>query len=320
MEAAVKLKPTPTEPVVRFGPARNDRQLFPFSYEVGTQSLFKGTKRLISSRAKIQARLLGVLIANRRVVLSKSLLEKMVWGTDNQIESDFAAMYRTITQLRKSLGDEAENPEYILTKDDGYEFIGTIEGISDTSTALGPSDSIDARLRTDGPVRRLTPNWDMPQAVSYWEPDLAGQELKSVSCVIETESPYFRFGFKLMSKDGRTFGDVIKTSDTNLIVHISRNDWDRPQIGVSKDDLFLTCYLSLRTIVADQKLFSARKRLVARFELKIDAHRNAEIFINGESRYALPVPTEICRRIAIMAWGDNNPFEVVVSNLEVLTS
>ena len=160
----------------------------------------------------------------------------------------------------------------------------------------------------------------MPQAVSYWEPDLAGQELKSVSCVIETESPYFRFGFKLISKDGKTLGDVIKTSDTNLIVHISRNDWDRPQIGVHKDDVFLTCYFGLRTILTDKKLYSAAKKLVAQVELRIDEHHNAEFFINGGSCFALPIPVEICRRVAIMAWGDNNPFEVVVSNFEVMTS
>ena len=93
---------------------------------------------------------------------------------------------------------------------------------------------------SDNPVARIfTTQFDMLQWADPWEINLGNRQLETLSCTMETESAYFRFGFKLMTEQGRLFGDgSLRSQDRNLIIHIGRNNGDRPPITAR--DIFLT--------------------------------------------------------------------------------
>ncbi len=148
---------------------------------------------------------------------------------------------------------------------------------------------------------------------------LGGERLKVVRCNIETESPYFRFGFKLLKENGRLFGDdSITTSDENRIVHIGRNNWDRLNIGVLANDIFITTRLNGRRLkLNDEKMFSTGCRLSASVELRIDSDYVMTFSVNRIRYVNRPISPEICRRIVIAAWGDGEEYEVKVSDLSV---
>jgi hypothetical protein len=164
----------------------------------------------------------------------------------------------------------------------------------------------------------LTTKKEMPQWADYRELNLGGGRLEVLKCKIETESPYFRFGFKLLNKNGRLFGDgSIKSQDTNLIVHIGRNNWNRPNLGISAKDIFLTKDLNGVALESDKKLFSAARRLSAPVELKIDSSYIVTFSVNGIHCMKRIIPPEICRRIVVLAWSDGEEYEVEVSDLSV---
>ena len=140
-------------------------------------------------------------------------------------------------------------------------------------------------------------------------------------CKIETKSPYFRFGFKLLGPDGRVFGDgSIKSGDENLLVHVGRNYWDRPALGIMAQDIFLTAYANGNHIEEEKSLFSSEASVVVSVELKVDRSYCARLTVNGDEVFETIVPPAICRRVVVYAWGDQDEFEVNVTDLAVTKS
>ena len=165
----------------------------------------------------------------------------------------------------------------------------------------------------------LRTNEEMLSGTDFRELNLRGGRLEVVRCKIETESPYFRFGFKLLKENGRLFGDdSITTSDENRIVHIGRNNWDRRNIGVLAKDIFITRRLNgVRLKRNDEKMFSAGRRLSASVELRIDSNYIMTFSVNDIPYMNRPISPEICRRIVVAAWGDGEDYEVKVSDFSV---
>ena len=158
----------------------------------------------------------------------------------------------------------------------------------------------------------------MPQWADSRELDLGGGQLKSLTCKIETESPYFRFGFKLLENKKRLFGDgSIKSQDANLVAHIGRNNWSRSKPGISARDIFFTWYLNGVSLQPDKKLFSANRNFSATIELAIDSSFNAIFSVNGICCLKQIIPPGISRRVAVLAWGDREEYAVEVKELAV---
>jgi hypothetical protein len=159
---------------------------------------------------------------------------------------------------------------------------------------------------------------EMPQWADSRELNLGGGRLEVVKCKIETESPYFRFGFKLLAGNDRVFGDgSIKSQDANLVVHIGRNNWNRPNLGISAKDIFFTWYLNGVSLESDRKIVSAGRCLSTSVELRISSSYVVTFSISGICLLNRVIHPGICRRVAVLAWGDREEYVVKVSDLSV---
>jgi hypothetical protein len=181
-----------------------------------------------------------------------------------------------------------------------------------------PRTSSPPSLAENPKATVLATKKEMPQWADSKELNLGGGRLEVVRCKIQTESPYFRFGFKLLSVNDRIFGDgSIKSQDANLIVHVGRNNWNRPTPGISSKDIFFTWYLNGVSLESDKKLFSTKRRLSASIELSIDSSYVVTFSVNGICCLNRVIPPGICRRAAMLAWGDREEYAVEVSELSV---
>ncbi|OGA67697.1 MAG: hypothetical protein A3G81_11190 [Betaproteobacteria bacterium RIFCSPLOWO2_12_FULL_65_14] len=163
-------------------------------------------------------------------------------------------------------------------------------------------------------TQRVNPQW-----ADYRDYTVRAARPWALRCQIATESPYFRFGFKLLGEDGRVFGDgSIKSHDANMIVHIGRNNWDRPALGITAHDIFLTAYMSGNFVEEnDRFLFRSEAKLVAPIELQVDRSYCVSLVVNSRKFFRSIVPPPICRRVVVYAWGDREEFRVDVTDLAI---
>lgn len=189
-------------------------------------------------------------------------------------------------------------------------------GITDPDDLALPENK---EIQLENPTQFiLTTKNNMPQWADSRELDLGGGRLEVLTCKIETQSPYFRLGFKLLEKNKRLFGDgSIKSQEANLLVHIGRNNWSRPKPGISARDIFFTWYLNGISIEPDKKLFPASRSFSATVELEIDSSFGATFSVNGICCLKRIIPPVISRRVAMLAWGDREEYAVEVSELSV---
>jgi hypothetical protein len=167
----------------------------------------------------------------------------------------------------------------------------------------------------------LTTNKEMPQWADHKVVPFKGQRLKGLSCRIQTQSPYFRFGFKLLPEYSRVFGDgTIQTQEVNIVFHIGRNDWDRPNIGIARTDVFFTWYANGISSDEDKRLFRSNSRVNAALEVKIYDDFVADFIVNGIRCLHRPVSPTICHKLAVIAWGDRTAFSVDISNFFITTT
>lgn len=200
-----------------------------------------------------------------------------------------------------------------LTENMGYE------NFEDLLHVLGPKKQA-SRLATPIPTSiSLTTQKANPQWADYRDYLVEAARPWALQCQIATESPYFRFGFKLLGEDGRIFGDgSIKSHDANMIVHIGRNNWDRPALGIKAQDIFLTAYMSGNFVEEnDRFLFHSEAKLVVPIKLTVDRSYCASLTVSGQTFFRYVVPPAVCRRVAVYAWGDREEFRVDVTDLAI---
>ena len=172
---------------------------------------------------------------------------------------------------------------------------------------------------TTFPRRALTTKHGMPQWADHWEVPLYGGCLRSITCVVESASPYFRFGLKLLTSDGRVFGDaaIVSQEGASLLIHIGRNNSDRRDM--SSEDVFLTIYRNGVAANRDQKLWASKPRLQATLRLSIEDGSAFSFSVNGHCCCRGAVRPEACYRLVMFGWGDREEFEIKVSEIEVIT-
>lgn len=195
-------------------------------------------------------------------------------------------------------------------------------GYNDPADFLAALGATGRRARTPVPssfvlrTQKTSPQW-----ADWQDGDIEPARPWQLRCHVATKSPYFRFGFKLISKDGRACGDgALISPDPSLLVHIGRNNWDRPHLGISQRDLFVAAYKGVATVLEDRCLFEVPTDLGVRVELAIDRSDRATLRVNDAMAFECPVPPAICGRVVVCAWGDREEFEVSVSELNVQAS
>lgn len=156
----------------------------------------------------------------------------------------------------------------------------------------------------------------LPQWSAFHEFDLKGNRLARLSCSIRTIEPYFRFGFKLIGVHGDRFGiGSIQSYDTSRVVHIGRDDLDRPSIKAT--DVFLTLYINEKTKGPDRKLMNSDRNVRLPLVFSID-HKFSNLFsVNNTHVLKQKLPPEICNRVVMYAWGDTKMISVEVLDILV---
>jgi hypothetical protein len=188
----------------------------------------------------------------------------------------------------------------------------------DSSSTFATLPRPGSSSKEGGRLLTLTTQRANPQWADYRDYLVGAACPWVLRCQITTESPYFRFGLKLLSDRGRVFGDgLIQSYDPNMVIHIGRNDWDRPRMGITAQDIFLTTYMNGIAIEDDTFLFRAEQRLTLPIELLVDETYRASLGVNGQLVSQRIVPPAICGRVSVLAWGDREEFRVDVTDLTI---
>jgi DNA-binding winged helix-turn-helix (wHTH) protein len=130
------------------GGTTSDGRVFgfaPFRYEVRTQSLWKGSQRILL-RAKSSAVLLFLLEHPDRFVSRGELLDAL-WGRTLVVG---AVLKVSVREIRQALGDNVLAPKFIESnRSAGYRFVGRIKIQSDRNKLVEPE-------RLSGPVDEVS--------------------------------------------------------------------------------------------------------------------------------------------------------------------
>lgn len=259
-------------------------------------------------------KLLRILLEDAPETVSKEKLLSSLWpGVDPaSLENP---LNQLIHVLRNTL-DKQNRRRFVLTRPTfGYAFVADVE--KEDSDALPPPRLAPTSSAAMPRVLSLSTKRTNPQWADFGDYSVPPAPW-TLRCRLSTESAYFRFGFKLLGKAARLFGSgSIQSDDPNLVVHVARNYWDRP--GITKRDLFLAAYVNGRRLDVDRKVCRSAKQVTVTLEFTIDRGHQARLLVDGSSYFSQIVPSVICHRVAILAWGDQDEYRVDVTELALKT-
>lgn len=219
----------------------------------------------------------------------------MVCSDERQDKFPFDIQHRSVITYKTSSKSDYTNLEDTITKKI-QEFLNnkTIPFI---------------RLKTDKEWL-ATSKLDNPQSADYQE-ILKNCQLKNISCKFKTESDYFRFGFKLIEKNGNLFGDgFIKSfKDKNFLIHLGKD--------MNSSDVYLTTYLCGKMEDWNKSLLKFQKNEWITVKLDIDKNNKLKFYVQGELVYEAIIDSNMRQRLIMLAWGDNYKVKILVNDIEV---
>jgi|ERR1022692_4746349 hypothetical protein len=128
--------------------------------------------------------------------------------------------------------------------------------------------------------------------------------------MLQSTSPYFRFGFKLTAIRGRIFGDGnIQSNDNNIFIHIGRDP--------ASSDVFLTCYRNGVRLGPNKVILDYRDCRELPIELAIDDQYKVSLTIDNNPVTETYADREIKARVVLLAWGDDHEYEIDFKNIKV---
>lgn len=156
-------------------------------------------------------------------------------------------------------------------------------------------------------TRKTTPQWTNHKTVLI---DRFRHNKVSLTGTFRSDSPYFRFGFKLTSIRGRVFGDGgIQSNDNNIVVHLGR-DTTGPTV-------FLTCYRNGVRLEQNQPLLDYQDCRELPIELTVDADYNVTLAVEGHTAYETAIDRWTKSRLLILAWGDEHCYDVTFDAIQL---
>ena len=125
-----------------------------FELNVRTNELLKNGRRV---RLQDQpAKLLALLACHPGELVTRSDIQKALWGDDQFVEFEHA-INTAIRKIREVLEDDSDNPRLIETLPrKGYRFIAVVEEISGPDSV--PAPHLTAILAEAGPTRPRFPD------------------------------------------------------------------------------------------------------------------------------------------------------------------
>jgi hypothetical protein len=157
-----------------------------------------------------------------------------------------------------------------------------------------------------------TKNSTFPQWASYRDVPLEKFSYSSFSVkgLFSSSSPYFRFGFRLLTNKGNLFGDgTVQSKDANLVVHIGKN--------VHGDPLFLTSYHNGLRQRSNSVLGNYDPLTDIPIEFRVGDDSVCKLIVSGHQVYQLHVSPAISKRLIVLAWGDEHEYEVHFRSIEL---
>ena len=164
------------------------------------------------------------------------------------------------------------------------------------------------------------PDWDaqtnsknqsvFPQWARYREIPLIKYPsgVYGIKGTFQSNSSYFRFGFKFLPVSERPFGDAsIQSEGSNIVVHIGKN--------TRSSELFLTSYFNGIRRASDKRICSYKGNPQLAVECSVSEQNVASLSIDGHLVFQSHVSPDITRRLLLLAWGDEHEFAVSFRNI-----
>jgi hypothetical protein len=119
----------------------------------------------------------------------------------------------------------------------------------------------------------------------------------------QSNSPYFRFGFKLLGLRGRGFSaGSVQSEEKNVLVHIGKN--------VSSSDLFLMHYRNGLRVGSNVPILKYEDCRELPIELTINSEYLLSLIVEHNSVYEAYIDPEIKARLMLFAWGDEHDYGI----------
>lgn len=187
------------------------------------------------------------------------------------------------------------------------EFIKTRDSISTTKDDVQLLEIVDWK----GSVDHAAPQW-----ADHFEISLSNRLIKGFSCEVHTNSPYYRFGAKLFSIDGKLFGDASIQSQTglNILVHVAKN--------FESEQLFVASYRNGVRLYKNKDLDVFSNGEPYTYELNIDSSGFLFFYINGQEIYKILTRQEVRQRVCLYVWGDGFDPDpaLTIKNIQIETT
>jgi hypothetical protein len=151
-----------------------------------------------------------------------------------------------------------------------------------------------------------------PQSASYREVPLGQYSYLyfSLQGMFQSESSYFRFGFKLLTMAAKPFGDTtIQSLDDNLVLHIGKN--------TGRDEVFFMIYRGGFRVGPDQPFLNYGDRREIPIEIFVSQDDVCRLIVDNVNLYEKQISRDIKRRLLLVAWGDEHEYEVHFRNIKL---
>jgi hypothetical protein len=184
------------------------------------------------------------------------------------------------------------------------------KALSGSSSAAKASNQIST---IDLPDWQAVTSMISPQRASYREVPLERYSCPSFSLrgSLQSDSPYFRFGFKLFTSSGRLFGEAtVHSEDNNLVVHLGKNP--------DKSRLFLTSYRNGLRHEANVPILDYDPPRELSIDISVGADDFCKLAVDLREVYQVHISPAIKKRLIIVAWGDEYEYDVHFRNVKLL--
>jgi hypothetical protein len=157
-------------------------------------------------------------------------------------------------------------------------------------------------------TERIFPQWASYRDVPLEQHSHTGFSLTGV---LDSPSPYFRFGFKLLTPEGRRFGDgaIQSYQDNNLLVHLGKNE--------ALPHLFLTTYYNGVRQALDRPLVRYEPHREITVSVGVMADGLFRLFLDSEEMHRAQVSPALTKRLMLIAWGDEHEYELDFRNIDL---
>jgi hypothetical protein len=151
------------------------------------------------------------------------------------------------------------------------------------------------------------------QSASYREVPLSqySDSYFSLQGNFQSESSYFRFGFKLLTMAAPAIGDTTIQSSQydNLVLHIGKN--------TRRDEVFFTIYRGALRVGPDQRFLNYRDHREIPIEISVSQDDVCRLIVDNVKLYEKQISHDIKGRLLLVAWGDEHEYEVHFRNIRL---